>query len=128
MLDANKKVAVADAKLRAIEHAMIEEETGEKCELPGIPKSEPKERTLDWVQTISEQKNPPKETIETIEPQNLPKESRASSRLPKMSATNPIPPTHQQNLHDSTQHALSQKPVIASTPTRDISGSQLIEC
>lgn len=51
MLAATRKVAVAEAKVRAIELAMEEQEIEERGEIPGIPHAKTEERTLDWIQS-----------------------------------------------------------------------------
>ena len=49
VLAANRKIAVAEAKVRAIELAMEEQEIEKRREIPGIPHVKTKERTLNWV-------------------------------------------------------------------------------
>ena len=49
MLAATRKVAVAEAKVRAIELAIEEQEIQERGEIPGIPHAKTEERTLNWV-------------------------------------------------------------------------------
>ena len=75
MLAATRKVAVAEAKVRAIELAMEEQEIGERGEIPGIPRAKTEERTLDWVQS-----NPNSVT------QSLPEklESKQQPEIPKV--------------------------------------------
>ena len=51
MLAANRRVAVANAKVKAIELAMEEQEMEERCEIPGIPHVKTEERTLNWVRS-----------------------------------------------------------------------------
>ena len=51
LLAETRKVAVAEAKVRAIELAMEEQEIEERGEIPGIPHAKTKERTLDWIQS-----------------------------------------------------------------------------
>ena len=51
VLFATRKVAVAEAKVRAIELAMEEQEIEERGKIPGIPHAKTEERTLDWVQS-----------------------------------------------------------------------------
>ena len=51
MLSATRKVAVAEAKVRAIELAMEEQDIEERGEIPGNPHAKTEERTLDWVQS-----------------------------------------------------------------------------
>ena len=52
VLTANKRIAMADAKVKAIEQAMTDDEIGETCESPGMPRIGFEERILDWVHTI----------------------------------------------------------------------------
>ena len=52
IITANKKVAIADAKLRAIEQALDTEQTGEKLQIAGIPKAKSDERTSTWVHSF----------------------------------------------------------------------------
>ena len=51
MLADSRKVAVAEAKVRAIELAMEEQEIEERSEIPGIPHAKTEGRTLDWIQS-----------------------------------------------------------------------------
>ena len=53
ILAANRKVAVANATLKAIEHAIEEEEIEIRCEIPEIPKVKSEVRTQDWVRSNS---------------------------------------------------------------------------
>ena len=49
ILAANKKVAIADARLKGIEQVTEEEGTGEKIEAIDVPKAKSEERTSNWV-------------------------------------------------------------------------------
>ena len=49
ILAANKKVAIADARLKAIEQVIEEGGTGEKIEVIDVPKAKSEERTSNWV-------------------------------------------------------------------------------
>ena len=51
ILAANRKVAVADAKLKAIERVIEEEEKESKDEISEMPKLKSEVRTEDWVRT-----------------------------------------------------------------------------
>ena len=51
ILAPNRKVAVADAKLKAIERVIDEEENESKDEISEMPKLKSEIRTEDWVQT-----------------------------------------------------------------------------
>lgn len=45
-LTAERKIAIADAKLKAIEQAIGEEDRGDKIEIAGIPNAKSEERTF----------------------------------------------------------------------------------
>ena len=62
ILAANRKVAVANATLKAIEHAIEEEEIEIRCEIPEIPKVKSEVRTQDWVRSNSVTQHPPQES------------------------------------------------------------------
>ena len=51
ILAANRKVAVVDAKLKAIERVIEEEEKESKDEISEMPKLKSEVRTEDWVRT-----------------------------------------------------------------------------
>ncbi|CAB4024922.1 Hypothetical predicted protein [Paramuricea clavata] len=57
ILIADKKVAIANAKLKAIEEALQEEELGERVNIPEIPEMGVEERTDDWVNSVVSQEN-----------------------------------------------------------------------
>lgn len=143
MLATNRKVAVADAKVKAIELAMEELEIEEKREIPGIPHDRTEGRTLNWVHSNpnSVTQSLP-EKFETKCQPEIPKVKDESRKLnwahtklvPDMPPQkNEIP---QQNFPTSkfseiprvniTQHTSSQS-FVASTPIREASASQLIE-
>ena len=50
-LTAERKIAIADAKLKAIEQAIGEEDTGDKIEIAGIPNAKSEERTFTWLKS-----------------------------------------------------------------------------
>lgn len=52
-LAAERKIAIADAKLKAIEQAIEEEDTGDKIEIAGIPNAKSEERTFTWLNSTS---------------------------------------------------------------------------
>ena len=52
-LAAERKIAIADAKLKAIEQAIEEEDTGDKIEIAGIPNAKSEERTSTWLNSMS---------------------------------------------------------------------------
>ena len=62
ILAANRKVAVANAKLKAIERAIEEKEIDIRCEIPEIPKVKSEVRTQDWVRANSVTQHPPQES------------------------------------------------------------------
>ena len=106
VLSANKKAAVANAKLRAIENAIREEETPERVEIPGIPNVPIEERTRTWVHTQQES------------------EGAVDHNKSKTAIKNVV--STATNLGSSPQRALGQ-PFVASTPLRDETGTQLID-
>ena len=57
ILIADKKVAIANAKLKAIEEALQEGELGERVNIPEIPEMGVEERTDDWVNSVISQEN-----------------------------------------------------------------------
>ncbi|EDO32303.1 predicted protein [Nematostella vectensis] len=101
ILEADKKAAIASAKLKAIKQALCEEEYGVKFNLPECPKSGG--RTQDWVSKITpvdqgslqratEPGNVPKETVSQHRTQTA---SHAAVKQefgdnPKRSADNPF--------------------------------------
>ena len=132
IIAANKKVAIAHAKLQTIEQAIDEEENGEnvKLEIVGIPKTKREERTSTWVHSSLPQEIPP--------PRNSTEQSTLLARVPKrqentiLKGTSETPRTklrpttnQQENNGESSRHVYSQ-PFVASTPI-NITGSQLIE-
>ena len=121
-LAAQRKIAIAEAKLKAIEQAMEEEDTGDKSEIACIPNARSEERTFAWLNSTSPE-NPQlgtdlakqKTPFRVGMPEKPPAKSRApASQLENNGGNNQI--THQ---------ALSRS-FIASTPI-NITGSQLIE-
>ncbi|KAJ7386139.1 hypothetical protein OS493_012483 [Desmophyllum pertusum] len=143
MLAATRKVAVANAKVKAIELAMEEQEIEEKREIPGIPRDKTKERTLNWVHS-----NPNSvtqsllEKFETKCQPEIPKVKDESRKLnwahTKLVSEVPPPKNEisQQNFpasksseipHVNTAQHTSSRSFVASTPIRETSASQLIE-
>ena len=114
VLTANKRVAMADAKVKAIEQAMTDNEIGKTCEPPGMPRIGFEERILDWVHTIPSPEALPAQRTPLVQPQSQAKQNAIFSQFP--SAARP-------QIDDGSQ----RRPVIASTPIRDVTGSQLIE-
>ena len=116
VLSANKQAAVANAKLRAIEKAIREDETPERAEIPGIPNAPIEERTRSWVHSDH-----------TSEGGRLSKSDIGQDRIPltsKTPVTNIVGTAF--NLGPSSQRTLGQS-FVASTPVRDETGTQLIE-
>ena len=80
ILAANRKVAVADAKLKAIERVIEEEENESKDEISEMPKLKSEVRTEDWVRTNFTVQSPPQETEVTHQShQNRPRQIYADS-------------------------------------------------
>ena len=85
ILTADKKVAIANAKLKAIEEALQEAELAERIRLPEVPMVRVEERTGDWVNSIAS---------EEIVRGNLPPDTNETptvSHSPTANASNPIP-------------------------------------
>ena len=143
MLAANRKVAVADAKLKAIELAIEEQEIEERGEIPGIPHAKTEERTLNWVHSNpnSVTQSLPQKFETKCQPEILKvkDEGRELNWVPSKLASevplikNEVP---QQNFPmskfsevprvNTDRHTPSQ-PFVASTPIRETSASHLIE-
>ena len=119
VLAANKRVAMADAKVKAIEQAMTDVEIGENRELPGVPRVNFEERILDWVHTIPSPETLLAQKGPLVPSQSEPIQHAASPQFPGTS----VPNLPQPQIDYSSQHV----PVIASTPIRDVTRSQLIE-
>ena len=84
-LTADKKVAIANAKLKAIEEALQEAELAERINLPEVSMVRVEERTGDWVNSIAS---------EEIVRGNLPPDTNETptvSHSPTANASNPIP-------------------------------------
>ena len=85
-LVAERKIAIADAKLKAIEQAMDEEVAGDKIEIAGIPNAKSEERTSTWLNSMSPETPQPgadlikqKTPFEVRIPEKPPAESRAAA-------------------------------------------------
>ena len=130
ILNAEKKVTVANAKLRVINEAIEDQEIDEKKEIPGVPIVKSEERTLNWVHMTTTPEIP--QPIANFTHQSTP--LRSDSSHTKAHATlhdnNAHATLHDNNahatLHDNnvhaTQHVFSQ-PFVSSTPI-NITGSQ----
>ena len=76
ILAANKKVAIADAKLKAIQDAVDEEEIDQELDLKEIPNAKSEERTFAWVHSPAHQEIPqrkPTLRIGTLHSKECPK-------------------------------------------------------
>ena len=85
ILTADKKVAIANAKLKAIEEVLQEAELAERIRLPEVPMVRVEERTGDWVNSNAS---------EEIVRGNLPPDTNETptvSHSPTANASNPIP-------------------------------------
>ena len=135
MLATSRKVAVAEAKVRAIELAMEEQEIEERRESPGIPHVKTKDRTLNWVcsNPNSVAQSSPKElAIPNVKDEGG-ELNRAHTKL--VSETPPhkkefsqqnSPTSKFPEILNTAQHMSSQS-FVASTPIREMSDSHLIE-
>ncbi|KAL9978078.1 hypothetical protein ACROYT_G015559, partial [Oculina patagonica] len=121
-LAAERKIAIADAKLKAIEQAIEEEDTDDKVEIPGIPNAKSDERTFTWLNSTppeilqlgvdsTKQKTP----FNVRLPEKPPARSRAAASQLENNGEN-----HQ------IAHQGFDRSFIASTPF-NITGSQLIK-
>ena len=121
ILAANRKVAVANATLKAIEHAIEEEEIEIRCEIPEIPKVKSEVRTQDWVRANSVTQHPPQESkVPVPQHNNAPRECSETPR-----ANTAATATLQEKDRDPqfTPGGL----FAASTPIRETSASYLTE-
>ena len=114
ILAANRKVAVADAKLKAIERVIEEEENETKDEISEMPKLKSEVRTEDWVRTNFTVHNPPQETEVTHQ--------RHKNPPRKIYADNPREPERPNHINFSPNGLLA-----SSTPILEASVSHLIE-
>ena len=120
ILAAERKVAIADAKLKAIKQAIEEEEIGDKSEIACIPYAKTQERTLTWVNSTSPEAPQPgtdlaKQETPLRAPEMPPAKSRATADQLENNGED----------NQNTHHAFSQS-FIALTPI-NITRSQLIE-
>lgn len=145
VLAANRKVAVAEAKVRAIELAMEEQEIEERREIPGIPHLKTEERTLNWVRSNpnSVTQSLP-EKLENKRQLEIPrvkgkdgKLNRAHTRSEDEAPPRKIEISQQDYLtgkfseipRANTAHHMPSQSFVASTPIRELetSVSHLIE-
>ena len=133
IIAAEKKVAIAHAKLKAIEQAINEEENEEnaKLEIEGIPKAKSDERTSTWVHSFSPPEIPPPKRNSTEQStllargperqENTPLKGISGTPRTKLRST----PNQREDNGENSRPVLPQS-FIASTPI-NITGSQLIE-
>ena len=81
-LTAERKIAIADAKLKAIEQVIDEDDTGDKVEIAGISNSKSEERTSTWLNSMSPET--PKPRADLIE-QKTPFKVRVPEKPPAKS-------------------------------------------
>ena len=121
-LAAERKIAVADAKLKAIEQATDEGDTGDKIEIAGIPNSKSEERTSTWLNSM---------TPETPQPgadmtkQKFPFEAKIPQKPPAKSLAAASQPENNDG-NDQITHQAFGRYLTTSTPI-NITGSQLVE-
>ena len=145
ILGADKKAAMANAKLKVFEEALLEEEHEKDFELPEleVPKIKAEERTSQWVHSNplptgkvsrSERNHEPLSTPEQIKlplrPTPKERKSEKTDLLPELHVLNPDLPQQQSTDEDRVvpQNTIfNRQPLISSTPLKDITGSQLID-
>ena len=149
ILGADKKAAIANAKLKVFENALLEEDLERESELPEfkVPKIKTEQRTSQWVHSSPtpdplptgnsfrhEREHDPLSASETTKPllSAAPKlktsEKTPQQRIPLL--PNPDPPDQNLTNEDHREHrntAFHRQPLIASTPFKDMTGSQLID-
>ena len=131
ILGADKKAAVANAKLKVFEEALLEQELERDSELPSleVPGIKNEERTSQWVNSSPTLNPPPAdyrshpgrtqessnalEQSKPLSPSVVPKSQSFSQDLPNKKAQQDTP--------------YNREPIITSTPLIDVTGSQLIE-
>ena len=130
ILGADKKAAVANAKLKVFEEALLEQELERDSELPSleVPGIKNEERTSQWVHS-SPTLNPPALRLSIA-----PRTCKSSNTLEQSKPLSPLAlPKSQSFSHDlpnkkaQQDTAFNREPVITSTPLIDVTGSQLIE-
>ena len=145
ILGADKKAAMANAKLKVFEEALLEEELEKDFKLPEleVPKIKAEERTSQWVHSnplttgkVSrsernhEPLSPAKQIILPLRPTPEERKSEKTDLLPELQVQNPDLPRQQPTDKDRVgkQNTIfNRQPLISSTPLRDITGSQLID-
>ena len=110
ILIADKKVAVANAKLKAIEEALQEEELGERVNIPEIPEMGVEERTDDWVNSVVSQEN----TLPGTNP----------SPFVNVPYDPPVPHNPTRNLGGTVPAtSVPYDPLVPHNPTRNLGGT-----
>ena len=150
ILSADKKAAIANAKLEVFEDARrLEENLERESQLRDfeVPEIKMEHRTSRWVYssptpsppraenaTRYEREHDPRDTTERTKPLSpaAPKfESlKKMSQQPKLPDPNPDPPGQNSANEDRRTHqdtAFNRRPPMTSTPFRDVTGSQLID-
>ena len=152
ILGADKKAAIANAKLKVFEDALLKEDLEKESELPEfkLPKVKTEERTSQWVHSSPMLGPLPTGNSSRHErehdPSSKPEETKSEQTKPLLPAVpkletsektpqqqkpflpNPDPPD--QNNEDRREHrntAFDRQPLTASTPFKDMTGSQLID-
>lgn len=119
-LTAERKIAIAVAKLKAIEQAIGEEDRGDKIEIAGIPNAKSKERTFTWLNSTSpENLQPGTELTKTEKPFQSARKAACKIACRCESAG-------EQWENNQIAHQAFSRSFISSTPMK-ITGSQLIE-
>ena len=131
ILGADKKAAVANAKLKVFEEALLEQELERDSELPSleVPGIKNEERTSQWVHSSltlnhspADYRSRPGRTQESsnaleqskpLSPSVVPKSQSLSQDLP--------------NKKEQQDTPFNREPISTSTPLIDVTGSQLIE-
>ena len=153
ILGADKKAAIANAKLKVFEDALLKEDLEKEPELLEfkLPKIKTEERTSQWVHSSPtgslsrrEREHDPSSKPEQTKPEQT-KPERTKPILPaapkletsektpqqqKPFLPNPDPPDQNLTNEDRREHrntAFDRQPLIASTPFKDMTGSQLID-
>ena len=125
IIAAEKKVAIAHTKLKAIEQAIDEEENGEnvKLEIVGNPKDRSDERTSTWVHSFSPPEIPPPKRNSTEQSTRLASgpERQENTLLKGISETPRTKLRATANQQENSWHVLPQS-FIASTPINIKSG------
>ena len=119
-LTAERKIAIADAKLKAIKQAIEEEDIGDKIKIAGIPNAKSEERTFTWLNsTSSETRQPGTELTKQENPFKVPEKPPAKSRAAASQLEN-------NGGNNQIAHQAFSRSLISSTPIK-ITGSQLIQ-